>query len=372
MPVRVLIVDDSALVRRSLTEGLSADPGIEVVGSAIDPYVARDKILQLNPDVLTLDIEMPRMDGLTFLKVLMKHHPMPVIVMSSLTTAGSAIALEALQAGAVDVVAKPGSAYAAAEEIGKLAEKIKAVARARVRAAPGSSSAAAATATAAAATAGAPVTVASVTKPPPLVRGGRRYAASALILIGASTGGTEAIKTVLTALPSDLPGILIVQHIPAQFSLAFANRLNELSRLEVREAKNGDVVAPGLVLIAPGGFHIIPRWVGSHYVLTTNTGPTVHHQRPAVDVLFDSAARAGAGPFALAVLLTGMGADGAAGMLTLRQAGATTFAQNEESCVVFGMPKEAIQLGAAQRVLSLDQIAPAIDRFANSIAQIRG
>lgn len=370
MPVRVLIVDDSALVRRALTDGLSADPGIEVVGTAIDPYVARDKILQLHPDVLTLDIEMPRMDGLTFLKVLMKHYPMPVIVMSSLTTAGSAIALEALQAGAVDVVAKPGSAYAAAEEIGKLAEKIKAVARARVRAAPASSPAAAATATAAAV--GAPVSVVSVTKPPPLVRGGRRYAARALILIGASTGGTEAIKTVLTSLPPDLPGILIVQHIPAQFSLAFANRLNELCRLEVREAKNGDVVAPGLALVAPGGFHIIPRWVGSHYVLTTNTGPPVHHQRPAVDVLFDSAARAGAGPYALAVLLTGMGADGAAGMLTLRQAGATTFAQNEESCVVFGMPKEAIQLGAAQRVLPLEHIASGIDRFASSIAQLRG
>ncbi len=373
MPVRVLIVDDSALVRRSLTEGLSADPGIEVVGSAIDPYVARDKILQLHPDVLTLDIEMPRMDGLTFLKVLMKHHPMPVIVMSSLTTEGSSIALEALQAGAVDVVAKPGSAYAAAEEIGKLADKIKAVARARVRAAPTPAPASSASTYApATATAGTQSSVASVTKPPPLIRGGRRYAARAMILIGASTGGTEAIKSVLIALPPDLPGILIVQHIPAQFSLAFANRLNELSRLEVREAKNGDVVSPGLALVAPGGFHIIPRWVGSHYVVTTSIGPPVHHQRPAVDVLFDSAARAGAGPYALAALLTGMGADGAAGMLTLRQAGATTFAQNEESCVVFGMPKEAIQLGAAQRVLALDQIAPAIDRFANSIAQIRG
>ncbi len=362
MPVRVLIVDDSALVRRALTDGLSADPGIEVVGSAIDPYVARDKILQLQPDVLTLDIEMPRMDGLTFLKVLMKHHPMPIIVMSSLTTAGSAIALEALQAGAVDVVAKPGSAYAAAEEIGKLAEKIKAVARARVRPAPAP----------APTCPPAPTPTAPASKPPPpSVRGGRRYAARALILIGASTGGTEAIKTVLTALPADLPGILVVQHIPAQFSLAFANRLNELCRLEVREAKNGDVVAPGLVLVAPGGFHIIPRWVGSHYVVTTSTGPPVHHQRPAVDVLFDSAARTGAGSYVLAALLTGMGADGAAGMLTLRQAGATTFAQNEETCVVFGMPKEAILLGAAQRVLALEHIAGGIDRFASSIALLR-
>ena len=311
--------------------------------------------------MLTLDIEMPRMDGLTFLKVLMKHHPMPIIVMSSLTTNGSAIALEALQAGAVDVVAKPGSAYCATEDIAKLAEKIKAVARARVRAAPAPLPAGPVP----------PQPGASGSRPPLSVRGGRRYAARALILIGASTGGTEAIKTVLTALPEDLPGILVVQHIPAQFSLAFANRLNELSRLEVREARNGDVVAPGLVLVAPGGYHMLPRWVGTHYVVTTNTGPPVHHQRPAVDVLFDSAARAGAGPFALAVLLTGMGADGAAGMLTLRQAGATTFAQNEETCVVFGMPREAIALGAAQRVLPLDHIAPGLDRFASSMAQLR-
>ena len=361
MAVRVLIVDDSALVRRALTEALSAEPGIEVVGTAIDPYVARDKILQLKPDVLTLDIEMPRMDGLTFLKVLMKHHPMPVIVMSSLTTEGSSMALEALQAGAVDVVAKPGSAYCAAGETGKLADKIRALARARVR------PAAEPTETRPAA----PPPVASGPKPALPARGGRRYAARALILIGASTGGTEAIKTVLTALPADLPGFLVVQHIPAQFSLAFANRLNELCKLEVREAKNGDVVTPGLVLIAPGGFHLIPRWVGTHYVATLNTGPPVHHQRPAVDVLFDSAARAGAGPYALAAILTGMGADGAAGMLKLRQAGATTFAQNEETCVVFGMPREAIELGAAQRVLPLELMAPGIDRFANSIALSR-
>ena len=359
MPVRVLIVDDSALVRRALTEGLSADPDIEVVGSAIDPYVARDKILQLQPDVLTLDIEMPRMDGLTFLKVLMKHHPMPVIVMSSLTTAGSTYALEALQAGAVDVVAKPGNANCVAEETALLAEKIKAVARARVRH----------TSTPASASAPTPASPKSPGRKPP--SGGRRYAAHALILIGASTGGTKAIETVLTALPKDLPGILIVQHIPAQFSLAFANRLNELCRLEVREAKNGDVLQPGLALVAPGGFHMIPRWNSTHYAVTTTIGPPVHHQRPSVDVLFDSAARAGSGPYTLAALLTGMGADGAAGMLALRRAGATTFAQNEETCVVFGMPKEAIQLGAAQRVLPLEHIAAGIDRFADSISLIR-
>lgn len=356
MPVRVLIVDDSAVVRRALTEALSADPDILVVGSAIDPYVARDKILQLEPDVLTLDIEMPRMDGLTFLKVLMKHRPMPVIVMSSLTTEGSSKALEALQSGAVEVVAKPGSAYSVAEEAGRLAQKIKAVARAAIRARPAAPAPAQGAARA----------------PEPAGRDGhgRRYGPRSLILIGASTGGTEAIKTVLTALPSDLPGILIVQHIPAHFSKAFAQRLNELSHLEVREARNGDVVQPGLALVAPGGFHLLPRWVGNHYVASLSEGPPLHHQRPSVDVLYDSAARAGAGPHSLAVLLTGMGADGAAGMVALRAAGATTIAQDEASCVVFGMPREAIEAGAVQRVLPLDQIAAHVDRFASSVATV--
>jgi len=346
-----MIVDDSALVRRALTEGLSADAEIEVVGSAIDPYVARDKILQLKPDVLTLDIEMPRMDGLSFLKVLMKHHPMPVIVMSSLTTAGSGYAMEAMQAGAVEVLVKPGNAHQVGEETARLAELIKAVARARVG----------------------PV----VAGPPERTRGravvdsaggARRYPARALLLLGASTGGTKAIETILTGLSGDLPGMLIVQHIPGQFSLAFARRLNGQCAMEVREAKNGDVLQPGLALIAPGGFHMIPRWMGAHYVVTTTLGPMVHHQRPSVDVLFDSAVRAGAGANTLAVVLTGMGADGAAGLLTLREAGAETIAQDEATCVVFGMPREAILLGAARRVLPLDQVGPALERFADAVA----
>lgn len=365
MPIRLLIVDDSAVVRKTLTEVLSRDPQIEVVGTAMDPFIARDKILQLNPDVLTLDIEMPRMDGLTFLRLLMKHRPMPVIIMSSLTPAGSEYALEALQAGAVDVVAKPDGAFSVFEDGARLAEKIKAAAQAKLRKTrplpPPSTTSPALVSVPAPAT---PVRV-----PAEKIQGaGRRYSPRQLILLGASTGGTEALKAVLTALPPDLPGILIVQHIPAQFSLAFANRLNELCRLEVREATDGLRVSPGTVLIAPGGFHLLVRWVGDHYVVSTNLGPPVHHQRPAVDVLFDSAVRAGAGPRSLAALLTGMGSDGAAGMLALRSAGAATAAQNEESCVVYGMPREAVRLGAAQVVLPLEQIPVWLNRQADRAA----
>jgi len=365
MPIRVLIVDDSAVVRRTLTEMLSRDPEIEVVGTAMDPFIARDKILQLNPDVLTLDIEMPRMDGLTFLRLLMKHRPMPVIIMSSLTPAGSEYALEALQAGAVDVMAKPGGSFSVCEDGARLADKIKAAAQARIRR-PRLPSPAPATF---------PTQVSAPAPPPPprppagkIRTAGRRYSPRQLILMGASTGGTEALKTVLTALPPDLPGILIVQHIPAQFSLAFANRLNELCRLEVREATDGLRVTPGMVLIAPGGFHMLVRWAGDHYVVSTNLGPPVHHQRPAVDVLFDAAVRAGAGPTSAAALLTGMGSDGAAGMLALRSAGAATVAQNEETCVVYGMPREAVRMGAAQVVLPLEQIPAWLNRQADRVA----
>ncbi len=368
-PIRVLIVDDSATVRKVVSDSLAGNPDIEVIGTAVDPYVARDKILALNPDVLTLDIEMPRMDGLTFLRLLMKHRPMPVIVMSSLTRESSQIALEALQAGAVDVFSKPGNSMSAHADGARLAEKIKAAAGARIRvghAVP-------------------PVVKPTVRphhphEPAPAVRAaeralapapassGRRYSSRHLIVMGASTGGTEALKEVLTQLPSDLPGICVVQHIPAHFSTAFANRLNELCELEVKEAANGDRVEPGRVLIAPGGHHLVLRWNANHYTAQLTDGPMVHHQRPAVDVLFDSAAKAGSATSTLAILLTGMGADGAAGMLTLRQGGATTWAQNEESCVVFGMPREAILRGAAQKVLPLDQIAGAINRYADMMA----
>ena len=351
--IRVLIVDDSALVRRALTESLSRSPDIEVVGTATDPYVARDKILQLNPDVLTLDIEMPRMDGLTFLKLLMQRRPMPVIILSSLTAAGSVMALEALQAGAVEVLPKPAGAMSAFEDHHQLVEVIKAASRVKFT-----------RERAEAATHVAPV----VSSARSLARGtplSPPYQPRRIILMGASTGGTEALRKILTRLPVNLPGICIVQHIPAHFSLAFAQRLNELCAFEVREAKNGDVVAPGLALVAPGGFHIVLGWRGNAYEVRLSEGPKIHYQRPAVDVLFSSAVKAGAGPQALAILLTGMGSDGATSMLELRQAGARTIAQDEASCVVFGMPREAIRLDAAESVLPLDQIAARIERFAN-------
>jgi two-component system chemotaxis response regulator CheB len=346
--IRTLIVDDSALARKIITESLSHDPSIEVVGGAVDPYVARDKILTHNPDVLTLDIEMPRMDGLSFLKLLMKHRPMPVIVMSSLTSEGSAKAVEALEAGAVDVIGKPNGSFSAYEDGARLAAKIKAAAAAKLTTASDRVQTPAASIQKKALT---PATASTCPE--------RR-----IILIGASTGGTEAIKKVLTTLPPDLPGICIVQHIPAHFSLSFANRLNELCALEVREARSGDILQPGLALIAPGGHHLLLRWTGTRYLVQLSGGPAVHHQRPAVDVMFDSAVKAGVGADALSILLTGMGSDGATGLLNLRHAGASTVAQDEASSVVWGMPREAIKLGAAQEVLPLNHISQRIIQWA--------
>jgi len=377
--VRTLIVDDSALVRKLLSESLAKDPEIEVVGTAVDPYVARDKILKLNPDVVTLDIEMPRMDGITFLRRVMKYRPMPVIILSSLTTTGSTKAMEALQAGAVDVLAKPTSwSY---EEDHALAEKIKAAARANLRliqntveedqetddskSARETPAGAAPVAVPSPGMASNPRPTLLYTNVAPKVPVPQKMAIPRqIVLLGASTGGTEAIKAVLTKLPAAIPPICIVQHIPAYFSAAFANRLNSLCPFEVREAKAGDIPRPGLVLVAPGGYHMVLKWQATHYSVELTTGPMVHHQRPAVDVMFDSAVKAGAGQNTLVILLTGMGADGAEGMLNLRKAGAFTIAQNEETCVVFGMPREAIRMGAAQHVLGLDKIAPCIQRFA--------
>lgn len=374
--IRVLIVDDSAIVRKALTDSLSADPEIEVVGTAIDPYVARDKILQLNPDVLTLDIEMPRMDGLSFLKLIMEHRPMPVIIISSLTTGGSAKALEALQLGAVDIMAKPSGSYSASTDSAALCAKVKAAVHAKVRARTGNTTLVNQPATAAPTPASPRSTslihrsAASNPAVPQRAHLGpqRNFSHKQIILMGASTGGTEALKEVLTNLSGNLPGICIVQHIPAHFSRAFADRLNSMCALEVREAKNGDRVQPGLALVAAGGYHMVLRRSGGFYIVELNEGPMVHHQRPAVDILFDSAVRAGAGPNALALILTGMGADGAAGMLKLKEAGATTVAQDEASSVVFGMPREAIRLGAAQKILPLDQMAGCIERYASDVA----
>ncbi|MDX1950915.1 MAG: chemotaxis response regulator protein-glutamate methylesterase [Verrucomicrobiota bacterium] len=345
--IRTLVVDDSALARKMITDSLANRPGIEIVGTAVDPYVARDKILALKPDVITLDIEMPRMDGITFLKILMKHKPLPVIVMSSLTPEGSDRALEALEAGAVDVMHKPRGSFSASADGTVLAEKIVAAAMSRPR------------------------WIAENLVGNNGIGASRNAGISPgnprdLILIGASTGGTEALKEVLMQLPATLPGICIVQHIPAHFSKAFANRLNQLSALEVKEARSGEEVTRGKVLIAPGGQHMVLRWTGSNHVVQLNEGPTVHHQRPAVDVMFDSAVRAGSGPHTLAILLTGMGIDGAAGMLALRKAGASTVAQNEATCVVFGMPKEAIRIGAARHVAPLHQIPQLMINHARS------
>lgn len=347
-PISVLVVDDSALARRVITESLKPHLDIQVVGTAMDPYVARDKILELNPDVVTLDIEMPRMDGITFLKLVMKHKPRPVIIMSSLTSAGSRMALEALQAGAVDVMDKPSGSFSAHANGMQLAEKIRAAARARVRA-------------------GGPAVLETIrTKPPALelAAAGRHHHARSLILLGASTGGTEALRTVLQSMRGDLPCICIVQHIPAYFSKAFADRLNQICDMEVREAANGDRTRPGLAYVAPGGYHMLLDWEHTHYTLKLTQGPPIHHQRPAVDILFDSAVKAGAAPHVAAALLTGMGADGAKGLLRLRQEGARTIAQNEETCVVYGMPREAVTIGAAQQVLPIQQIGPRLQEMA--------
>ena len=350
-PIRLLIVDDSALARKMIVSSLAPFNDIEVVGTAIDPYAARDKILQLNPDVITLDLEMPRMDGMTFLRIIMKHRPMPVVIMSSLTKSGSAKALEALQAGAVDVMDKPAGGASAHADGTRLAEKIRAAAIAKVRYTGDDAAVEPA--------------VKPLIKPDSSERGSLHRGGRELILLGASTGGTVALTTLLQSMGPDLPGICIAQHIPPHFSTTFAERLNQICPMEVREARHGDVLHRGLALVAPGGFHMILRWQGAHYVVELNEGPPVHHQRPAVDVLFDSAVRAGSAPHTCAALLTGMGTDGAQGLLHLKQNGATTIAQNEETCVVFGMPREAIRLEAAQHVLPIQEIGPKLVELAS-------
>lgn len=337
--IKVLVVDDSAIVRKVLTDALSAESDIEVVGTAPDPFVARDKILSLNPDVLTLDIEMPRMDGVTFLKKLMHYRPMPVIVISSLGTASSRAAIEALEAGAIDVLAKPGGPQSVGELRLSLASKIRTARIARLRVPSPHEH--------------------PQTAPPAPLNASKSFPASAVIAIGASTGGTEAIQKVLVDFPENCPGVVITQHIPAVFSHSFANRLNELCAIRVREAKDGDRVEPGLALVAPGNFHMLLRRSLSGYQVEIKDGPLVCFQRPAVDVLFHSVAEA-SGPHATAALLTGMGSDGAQGMLALKKAGARTIAQDEASCVVFGMPREAIRQGAVDRVLPLPAIAQAL------------
>lgn len=342
--IRVLIVDDSAIVRKIIAEELSKEPDIEVIGTAPDPYVARDKIVFQKPDVITLDIEMPRMDGLTFLKKLMKYYPLPVIVVSSLTPKGSRMALEALEYGAVEVLSKPGSAYSVGDMSAQLKEKIRVAAKVNLKQIQ-------------------PVKITTSSSIP--ITKALSETTQKIIAIGASTGGTEAIKEVLLHLPLNIPGIVIVQHMPPQFTKAFAERLNHLCQIEVKEARDGDSVMNGMALIAPGNLHMLLKRSGSRYYVNLKDGPMVHHQRPAVDVLFRSVAQY-AGPNAIGVILTGMGADGAEGLLKMKESGAKTIAQDEESCVVFGMPKEAIKRGAVDKILPLEKIPQEIIQLINS------
>jgi two-component system chemotaxis response regulator CheB len=337
--IKVLVVDDSAVVRQILQSALSSDPDIQVVGTAPDPFVARDLIVQLKPDVLTLDVEMPRMDGLTFLRKLMHYYPLPVIVVSSLTPEGSGLALEALSSGAVEVMCKPGAAFTVGDMGEELVEKVKAAAHAKVT-----------------------KTEKDVAREAP---GALGRTTNKVVAMGASTGGTVALERILSRMPVDGPGIVIAQHMPAMFTKQFAARMNQISEMEVREAVDGDSVIPGVALIAPGNFHMLLKRSGARYFVNVKTGPMVHRQRPAVEVLFRSVARA-AGANAVGVLLTGMGADGAEGLLEMRQAGAATIAQDEASCVVFGMPRAAIEIGAAERVMSLDKIPHEMLRLAAS------
>ncbi len=335
--IKVLVVDDSAVVRQILQTALAADPEIEVVGTAPDPFVARDLIVQHRPDVVTLDVEMPRMDGITFLRKLMHYFPLPVIVVSSLTPEGSGLALDALSSGAVEVMCKPGAAFAVGDMGEALVEKVKVAARAKVRQIDRSSPNAVSTAL------------------------GRTT--NKVIAIGASTGGTVAIEYILSRMPVDAPGIVIAQHMPAMFTKQFAARMNQISQMEVREGADGDSVVPGVALIAPGDCHMLLRRSGARYFVSVKSGPMVHRQRPSVEVLFRSAARS-AGPNAVGVLLTGMGVDGAQGLLDMRQAGAFTVAQDESSCVVFGMPRAAIELGGADKVFGLERIPSEVLRVA--------
>ncbi len=362
-PIRVLIVDDSAVVRRVVQDVLAKEPDIEVVGTAIDPYFARDKILETNPDVITLDLEMPRMDGLTFLRIIMKQRPLPVIIMSSLTQSGSQHALEALRLGAVEVLAKPSGSYSIGDLGPQLVQKIRAAAEARPRPAqdvhdtptnsPIPPPAPAPTPAPRARTAPPARPIAQVPLRP--VPDPRKHHPRRLVLLAASTGGTEALREVLTQLPADIPPMAIVQHIPPTFSRAFAERLNASCQFEVREARDGDVLTPGLALVAPGNYHLTLRWNGARYVARVVTGPMVWHQRPAADVMFKSIADV-VGPYAVGGVLTGMGKDGAEGLKILRQHGARTFSQDEASCVVYGMPRAAWEQGGSEAQVSLGAI----------------
>lgn len=361
--IKVLIVDDSALVRRMLTEMLNQDPGIKVIDSASDPYMAREKIKRLNPDVLTLDVEMPRMDGLTFLGNLMRLRPMPVVMVSSLTEAGAVVTLQALELGAVDFVTKPkvDLAHTLDDYALEIREKIHVAARARVR--EGRSASALATL---ARTPAATVVPEKHSADVILQRESRQRifkTTESLIAIGASTGGTEAIKEVLVRMPLTCPGIVITQHIPEAFSGPFARRMDSIAAISVCEARDGQQVLPGHAYIAPGDRHLMLVRDGARYVCRLHDGPPVNRHRPSVDVLFRSVA-ANAGQNAVGVILTGMGDDGARGLKEMHEAGSPTIAQDEQSSVVWGMPGQAVKIGGVDKILPLEHIAAQVLRFA--------
>ncbi|MEA2104713.1 MAG: chemotaxis response regulator protein-glutamate methylesterase [Candidatus Cloacimonadota bacterium] len=337
--IKVLIVDDSAVVRKILKEELSKDPQIQVVGTAPDPYIARDKLVQLEPDVITLDVEMPKMDGITFLRKVMKYKPIPTIIVSSLTTKGSKLAMEAFEAGAVEVIPKPGAAYTIGNMGKDLTFKIHAASKAKVFKQE--------------------IFIPKKTK---IASRALSETTNKIIALGASTGGTQALQQVISSLPANCPGVVIVQHMPPKFTTSFAERLNSLSELEVSEAQGGEYVTSGKAFLAPGNFHMVLNRSGARYFVELKKGPRVHHQRPAVDILFRSVANI-AGANAVGAIMTGMGSDGARGLKMMKDAGAKTIAQNEETCVVFGMPKEAIKLNC------VDYIEP-IENISNKILQL--
>jgi two-component system chemotaxis response regulator CheB len=339
MTTRVLVVDDSAVVRQIFSRELARDPQLEVVGTAPDPYVARDLIVQLKPDVLTLDLEMPRMDGITFLRKLMHYYPLPVVVVSSLTPAGGELAMEALAAGAVDVMCKPGASFTVGDMAVQLAEKVKTAAHVNLK-------------VRAPAPLGAPA-------PPPVAAPALTRTTHQILAIGASTGGTVALEGILRSFPPNAPGTLVTQHMPEMFTRYFADRLDQIAQVEVREAVEGDSVVPGVVLIAPGNKHMLLKRSGARYFVSVRDGPRVNRHRPSVDVMFRSVAQC-AGRNAVGVILTGMGGDGAQGLLEMRGAGARTFGQDEASCVVYGMPKVAADLGAVEHVVPLDRMTAEI------------
>ena len=350
--IRVLTVDDSALMRQVLATLLSKDLGIEVIGSAPDPFIAREKIKALNPDVLTLDVEMPKMDGLTFLEKLMRGHPMPVVMVSSLTEAGCQTTLRALELGAVDFITKPKiDLREGMEDVAQdLIAKVKAAAIANVKRQAS----------------GVRREMTPLTSHPSPLMSSMIKTTDTIIAIGSSTGGTEAVKDVLMALPPNTPPILITQHMPERFTKTWADRLNSLCRISVKEAEDGDSVLPGHALVAPGSYHMTLVRSGARYTVRINQDPPVNRHRPSVDVLFASVAQY-AGANAVGVILTGMGGDGAKEMLAMKQAGAFTIAQDEASCVVFGMPKEAIKLGGVDKILPLSEIPAAIVAYVSKL-----